>query len=196
MSAPIVIETIKRVRSILDEEGLSDTGLERIAERMRWLVAHGDEVVAPESIEENSHSRRGLKPIYIDDSGLILTHGVVVPEQPTPVHSHGTWGVVGVYRGRDRYQVWRRHDDGTGAGPADVRLARELVLGPGDVIVIPPPPQDIHVQQGHGGETAYEFVLFGENVLGHLPHLVFDPARGYADEVHPRSPRSSAGTAE
>jgi len=55
--------------------------------------------------------------------------------------------------------------------------------------VIPPPPQDIHLQQGYDGETAHEFVLFGENVLGRLPHLVFDLQRGYAEEVHPRSPR-------
>jgi hypothetical protein len=56
-------------------------------------------------------------------------------------------------------------------------------------IVIPPPPQDIHLQQGYDGETAPEFVLLGENVLGRLPHLVFDSQRGYAEEVYPRLPR-------
>ena len=55
--------------------------------------------------------------------------------------------------------------------------------------MIPPPPQDIHLQQGYDGETAPEFVLLGENVLGRLPHLVFDSQRGYAEEVYPRLPR-------
>jgi predicted metal-dependent enzyme (double-stranded beta helix superfamily) len=82
-----------------------------------------------------------LRPIYIDDGRLVLAHGIVVPEQPTPIHSHGTWGIVGVYRGQDRYQIWHR-SDGNGAGPADVQLVRELILVPGDTIVIPPPPQD------------------------------------------------------
>ena len=56
MTASIVIESIKQIRSILDEEGPSDTGLERIADRIRWLVAHSDEVVAAESTEHHSQT--------------------------------------------------------------------------------------------------------------------------------------------
>jgi predicted metal-dependent enzyme (double-stranded beta helix superfamily) len=186
MSTPIVVQVIKQIRSILDEVGPSDEGLQRVTEKVRWLVAHSDEIVEPTSAHGNGHERPGLKPVYIDDSGLTLADGIVVPEHPTPVHSHGTWGVVGVYRGRDRYQVWRRKDGGRGAGPADVELVEELVLGPGDVIAIPPPPQDIHAQQGYQGETAREFVLFGENVLGRLPQLIFDPDRGRAAEARSR----------
>jgi predicted metal-dependent enzyme (double-stranded beta helix superfamily) len=182
-TAPIVIATMRRIKAILSKEGLSDAGLTHIAESMRSLVARCDEVLPPENAKGNEN-QQGLKPIYIDDSGLILTYGIVVPERPTPIHSHGAWGVVGVYRGRDRYQVWRRNDDGYGPGPAEVQMVDEFVLEPGDVMVIPPPPQDIHVQQGYGGETAHEFVLFGENVLGRLPYLVFDPGSGYAIEAH------------
>ncbi len=135
---------MKQVRAILSEEGLSDAGLMLIVERMCSLVARCDEVLPAETAKENEP---GLKPIYINESGLLLAYGIVRPEQPTPIHSHGTWGVVGVYRGRDRYQIWRRHDEHDGPGPAEVRLVDELILGPGDAIVIPPPPHDIHVQQ-------------------------------------------------
>jgi hypothetical protein len=56
MSSPIVIESIKQIRSILDEEGPSDTGLERIADSIRWLVAHSDEVIAAENDEPQSQT--------------------------------------------------------------------------------------------------------------------------------------------
>jgi hypothetical protein len=49
---------------------------------------------------------------------------------------------------------------------------------------------NIHIQQGYNGETAHEFVPFGENVLERLPYLVFDPERGYAEEANPRPPRT------
>lgn len=77
---------------------------------------------------------RGLNLIYVDDSGLTLTWGIVVPEEPTPIHSHGTWGVVAVFRGRDRYQIWTRDDHSEGAGPAIVRFINERILETGDVI--------------------------------------------------------------
>ena len=91
-----------------------------------------------------------------------------------------------VFRGRDRYQIWTRDDHSEGIGPTIVRFTDEWILEAGDVVIFPPPPQDIHLQQGYEGETAYEFVLFGENVLGRLPQLVFDVEGRLATEVHPR----------
>ncbi|QNI36027.1 cupin domain-containing protein [Edaphobacter albus] len=185
MTVPIVLTTMKEIRTILNKEGPSVVGLERIADMMRLLLPHSEEILG-DHLRESVRPERGLNPIYVESGGITLTWGIVVPEEPTPVHSHGTWGVVAVIRGRDRYQRWRREDDGEGAGPAEVRLLEEQVLTVGDVMVLPPPPQDIHLQQGHKGETAYEFVLFGEDFLGRLPYLVFDPENGFATEIYPR----------
>ncbi len=90
-----------------------------------------------------------------------------------------------MYRGRDIYQQWQRLDAGTGAGKAQVALLEERVLEPGDVAIVPPPPQDIHAQQGFVGEVAYELVLFGTNPAGKR-RLYFDPARGIAYTSQPR----------
>lgn len=185
MTVPIVLDTMKKIRTILNEEGQTVIGLERIADTMRLLLPHSEEILG-DQLRGRARPERGLYPIYADDSGIILTWGIVVPEEPTPIHSHGTWGVVAVIRGRDRYQVWRREDEGEGAGAATVRLLEEHVLTSGDVMVLPPPPQDIHLQQGYEGETAYEFVLFGQNFLGRLPYLVFDPENSSATEVYSR----------
>lgn len=173
---------IQQVKTILDEEGANEAGLDRIADTMRWLVERSDDVVAPESPEGNIHNQRQARPLYTDETGLTLVQATFGPEQITPIHSHGAWGVIGVYGGRDRYQIWRRNDEGDGAGSAEVELVEERILDRGDVVVLPPPPQDIHAQQGFEGETAYEFVLFGQNVM-ELPRLYFDPASKQAEEV-------------
>ncbi|HVB65355.1 MAG TPA: hypothetical protein VNE17_11535, partial [Nitrolancea sp.] len=57
-------------------------------------------------------------------------------------------------------------------------------LEPGEAVVLPAPPQDIHAQRGHDGQPTYEYVLFGANTMV-LPRLYFDPAQSTAQEVLP-----------
>ncbi|HEX3721804.1 MAG TPA: hypothetical protein VHV31_03385 [Nitrolancea sp.] len=183
MTATYTIETfVHEVKAILAEDGSSDSGLQRIAERMRVLARHPE--LAGEEPSGNIHTGSQSKPLYQDDCGLTLVRAMFGPEQMTPIHSHGSWGIVGVYEGRDQYQVWRRLDDGTGAGEAKVELVEERILEPGDAVVLPPPPQDIHAQRGHDGKPTFEYVLFGANTMV-LPRLYFDPNQETAQEVLP-----------
>ena len=179
-----VEQFIGDVKQILAEQSPENGGLERIAERMRELASSHAGDRTGDDVAGNVHTGRQSKPLYSDESGLTLVRARFGPEAMTPIHSHGSWGVIGVYRGRDRYQVWRRLDAGTGAGAVRVELVEERVMGPGDVAILPPPPQDIHAQQGIDGEAAYEFVLFGRNTMV-LPRLYFDPEQGTAREVLP-----------
>jgi len=172
------------VKTILDEAGSSEAGLQRIATRMETFVRDPDVLATHEDYAGNIHTGRQSAPLYNDDSGLTLVRARFGPEVMTPIHSHGSWGVIGVYKGSDRYQVWRRNDGGDSHGPADVEMIEERILAPGDVVVLPPPPQDIHAQQGHDGDAAYEFVLFGANTMV-LPRLYFDTETQSAREVTP-----------
>jgi predicted metal-dependent enzyme (double-stranded beta helix superfamily) len=189
-----VPEFIADVKTILADGGPTDSNLTRVAERMRELVKN-PEVANAEATSNVHDGGSGSGPVFHDGaSGLTLMRARFGPEAMTPIHNHGSWGVVGVYRGRDRYQVWRRKD-GAGAdarpgtfrpsaGPADVELVEERILEPGEAIVLPPPPQDIHAQQGHDGTTVHELVLFGANLRGR-PRLYFDPDAKTAVEVMP-----------
>lgn len=179
-----VTEFIGQVKQILARDGPSAHGLELIAERMRDLVKNPSVTRNAGEPAGNVHAGRQSTPLYTDESGLTLVRARFGPEAMTPIHNHGSWGIVGVYRGRDRYQIWRRLDDGTVAGQARIELVDELILGPGDVVIMPNPPQDLHAQQGYGGEAAYEFVLFGKNAMV-LPRLYFDPEQGTAREIAP-----------
>jgi predicted metal-dependent enzyme (double-stranded beta helix superfamily) len=182
---------IADVKEVLAENEPNDAMLERIAELMRALVHSPLVDRVHDELSGNIHTGRQARPLYTDESGLTLVRGRFEPDALTPVHNHGSWGIIGVYRGRDRYQIWRRLDDRQGPGPARVELIEERVLEPGDVAILPPPPQDIHAQQGLDGTPAYEFVLFGKNTMI-LPRLYFDPAQGTAVEVQLVPPSTSA----
>ncbi|MBA2775156.1 MAG: hypothetical protein H0U31_00335 [Chloroflexia bacterium] len=183
------------VRAILAEDGPNEQGIARLAERMRTLVRDPDILATHEDFASSvasgqssaglySDTGRKSLVVYTDDSGLTLVRSRFDPDEATPIHSHGTWGIVGLYAGRDRHQAWGRRDGGEGTGHAVVELIEERVLEPGDVVVIPHPPRDIHRQQGYGGESAYEFVLFGANAMV-IPRLIFDPENDRAREVIP-----------
>ncbi|HLI50175.1 MAG TPA: hypothetical protein VKU87_00180 [Thermomicrobiaceae bacterium] len=188
MSVTVSVETfIDNVKKILaedDPQRPSYETLERLSYEMRDFAANPDVSSNGEEPSGNIHTGSQSRPLYEDESGLILVRARFGPEAMTPIHSHGSWGVIGVYQGHDRYQVWRRLDEGTGDGEARVELIDERVMGPGDVAILPPPPQDIHAQQGENGETALEFVLFGANTMV-LPRLYFDPEQEIAREVTP-----------
>ena len=173
---------IADVKQVLAADGAGEEGLARIADLMRALVQSQVVERVHDDLAGNIHSGRQSGPLYTDESGLTLVRGRFGPEALTPIHNHGSWGIIGVYQGRDRYQIWQRLDDGHSPGQAQVELVEERVLEPGDVAILPPPPQDIHAQQGLDDAPAYEFVLFGKNTMV-LPRLYFDPAQGTAVEV-------------
>lgn len=191
MAIQVFIDDVKR---IIMNDGVEEAGMQRLAECMRQLVqepavrdAHAGVLAGAGTGSDAAgvyrDTGRRSEVLYTDDTGLTLVRSRFDPDEPTPVHSHSTWGVVGVYAGRDRHQTWKRLDPGTGAGYAELELLEEQVLVPGDVELIPHPPQDIHAQQGDG-EPAYELVLFGQNAMV-IPRLIFDPAQQHAREVIP-----------
>ena len=173
----IIAAFISDIKQILAADPEQGNDLTPIAERMRKLVA--DPIIRnwqEEPPTGNVHSGQQSRPLYQDESGLTLMHARFGPEAMTPIHNHNSWAIIGVYRGQDLYQKWRRIDAGNGAGKAQVELIEEYVLKPGDVAIVPAPPQDIHAQQGFANEAAYELVLFGSNPAGQ-PRLYFDPAQ-------------------
>jgi predicted metal-dependent enzyme (double-stranded beta helix superfamily) len=170
---------IRDVKQILVADPNEGDVLERIAERMQKLVADPSIRNWQEEPVGNIHIGQQPGPLYQDESGLTLMHARFGSETMTPIHNHNSWAIVSVYRGRDLYQKWRRSDSGNEAGNAQVELIEERVLEPGDVAIVPAPPQDIHAQQGFAGEAAYELVLFGTNPAG-KPRLYFDPVQGIA----------------
>jgi len=95
--------------------------------------------------------------LYFDSELTILLYHV--PKgQPIPPHDHGTWETVSVYRGRMRHVVYRRTDDGTKPGHAELRAIDDRVLERGDFAIVAP-PDDIH------GFTALDDDTYGITVV-------------------------------
>lgn len=61
-----------------------------------------------------------------------------LPGRGASPHSHGTWAVVVGVDGPETNTYWRRSDDGSRAGYAEIERAGEEVIGPGEIVAMLP----------------------------------------------------------
>ena len=95
-----------------------------------------------------------------DEIGYPLTIQNVTtkPGVLSPIHNHGTWGVVFQIRGEERHRFWRC------VNPLDKPLKIEPVgkhlLGPGEMLTFH--PDAIHQVETVGQEISLYFQLYGD----------------------------------
>lgn len=96
------------------------------------------------------------------DDSLAFSSLVVPPGAQTPVHDHLAWGIVGLYRGTQAEEVFRRRDDGSEEGVADLALAEAKRLAPGDLYELLS-ENDIHRVRTTSDVTSVSLHLLGNN---------------------------------
>ena len=104
-----------------------------------------------------------------------------LPGSPSPVHNHATWSLVALMgdesAGRERNRLWKRVDDRSRKGYAQLELAEEKLLYPGDIIGFT--PNAIHsVEQEVAPDSwfpSFTFNIYGET--NYPNRFEYDPDR-------------------
>ena len=182
-SAYSIEQFMADARAAVAADGVTEGCLQAIGERLRRLS--GTEQLLSNSELTSMHGSESTATVLQSEGaeGLTLVLAKFTDQAPTPVHDHGAWAVACVVQGRDHYYAWERLDDGADPEKAEVRIASERELGPGDVTYWLDPPHDIHSQQGIGGPV-WELILFGKNTMIRPRHY-FDPQTGNVREALP-----------
>jgi predicted metal-dependent enzyme (double-stranded beta helix superfamily) len=94
-----------------------------------------------------------------EDESLALFSLVVDPGQSTPVHDHLRWGLIGLYRGRQRERFYRRVDD-----RGRLVLVQERECSRGDIYELIPPEGDIHSITTISDEPSISIHLLGGDI--------------------------------
>lgn len=95
------------------------------------------------------------------------------PGQGTPIHDHTVWGLVGVLRGAERNQAYRRDADGR-----LVKEGGETLLRQGEVVAVSPALGDIHaVRNAFDDQPSISIHVYGGNI-GAVRRSTFSPADG------------------
>ncbi|RFB75590.1 cysteine dioxygenase family protein [Methylovirgula sp. 4M-Z18] len=117
-----------------------------IAPLMRRLLDSDRSFLQPAHFRSNpEHYERNA--IHISDDGNLSLFALVwLPGQWTPVHDHGSWGVVGIVQGLLEERSYMAAD-GEITRDTGIRLRRGgvILLNPGSVTSFVPNPDHIHM---------------------------------------------------
>ncbi len=164
-----------------------------IAPLMHELLAHADSFLAPQHLraDPDHYARNAI--FVAPDHSLSLYALVWTPGQWTPVHDHGSWGVVGVLRGMLEERSYLPKSVRTGSHGSEESAVREcdtgielqrggvILLGPGSVTSFVPNPDHIHLSGvGTDRPQAVSLHLYGRNMNSF--HL-YDVAAGTRRKV-------------
>jgi 3-mercaptopropionate dioxygenase len=173
---------------VADVAGAADR-VTAIAPLMRDLAAESDGFLAAEHFRSDpDHYARNA--IHIAPSGNLSLFALVWrPGQWTPVHDHGSWGVVGIVRG---VLEERSYMSATGEITADhdISLKRGgvVLLNPGSVSSFVPNPDHIHMTGVPGeSEACVSLHLYGRNMNSFHIYDVTAGTRRMIDVPHNES---------
>ncbi|MFF5289655.1 hypothetical protein [Paractinoplanes globisporus] len=149
----------------------------RIAARLSALLA-GDYRI-PAELTRPSPEHHLNYPLHIAaDNSWCMVAVVWSPGQRTPVHSHETWGVAGIYAGAEHeFRYVKPAADGTGR---PLTPAGEQVWRAGQVTVCCTTDDDVHAVESVGGEATVGIHVYGGNI-GTIRRRSYDPATGAVD---------------
>ena len=158
------------VRATQDEHQVTKL----VAERLSALLASSYRL--PEDVTRPSSERHLTYPLHIaPDDSWSLACVVWSPGQRTPVHSHETWGVAGIYSGAERelrYLKPAATESGTALTPAGEQEWR-----PGQVTVCCTTDDDVHAVTAVGDVPTVGIHVYGGNI-GTISRRSYDPATG------------------
>ena len=135
--------------------------LDRGADLLRQLVAQNDWLPAALSAPDPRRYQQYL--LHCDSAERFsIVSFVWAPGQRTPIHDHTVWGLVGLLRGVELEQRYKRDQHGrlVEAGPPQR-------LSAGQVSVLSPRLGDIHqVSNGSADDVSISIHVYGANIGG------------------------------
>lgn len=160
-----------------------------IAPLMRCLLDSDKSFLQPNHFLSNpEHYQRNA--IHISPDGNLSLFALVwLPGQWTPVHDHGSWGVVGIVQGLLEERSYMAID-GEITGDTGIRLRRGgvIMLNPGSVTSFVPNPDHIHMTGvSEGLETCVSLHLYGRNMDSFHTYDVAAGTRHLIDVPHQES---------
>ena len=129
--------------------------LPQIRRRVRQLVLNSY-WLRTQRPDPDSKTGTALLTLY-DEIGYPLTVQTVTACAGviTPIHNHGTWGVVALLEGQERHTLWRRMTH-----PDRLEKTGQQTLQAGEIISFQ--PEAIHQVETLGPTPSFTFQLYGD----------------------------------
>jgi predicted metal-dependent enzyme (double-stranded beta helix superfamily) len=168
-----VADSIERIKKIIDEDGVSRDSLGRVQGELAALAEKSEFWFVPEFLEPRSPALTTFYLIHKDPaSGIALYLNIMSPGEKTPIHNHTTWACIASVDGIETNYLFKRVDDASVPGYAEVIETGERQVAPGAGIGIL--PNDIHAVSNLGDTVVRHLHLYGRDVELLTERLMFD----------------------
>jgi predicted metal-dependent enzyme (double-stranded beta helix superfamily) len=160
---------LTEVEDILEAAVDDETRVRKILPLVRKLLT-SSEWLQLEYIDPNRDRGWSVLTLY-DEPEYPLTVQMVAwsPGMVSPIHNHGTWGIVALLNGQEKNTLWQSNTQG-------IDLIGEIAINPGDIIGFL--PDTIHQITAIGEEPTISFNIYGET--DGSSRWEFDPVTGQA----------------
>lgn len=177
---------IADAHAVISRYGDAAERVTMIAPLMRQLLDGDKRFLSPDHFRSNpEHYERNA--IHLSADGDLSLYALVwLPGQWTPVHDHGSWGVVGIVQGLLEERAYMALD-GEITADTGIRLRRGgvILLNPGSVTSFVPNPDHIHTTGvAVGRETCVSLHLYGRNMTSFHVYDVAGGTRRLIDVPH------------
>jgi len=99
------------------------------------------------------------------EAAFTLFASVTAPDAPTPIHDHGSWGMVGLFRGVEEEIRFDRVPPAEGQAWSGLVETSRATVHQGEVVVVGPPPADVHRVVNLGRESSVGIHLFRHDLV-------------------------------
>lgn len=139
-------------------------GPEAVKGLLEEFLADGADWLAPQYLRRPPDQPWVLSPLYrAPDRRCSMLVAVFGPGQLAPVHDHGSWAVIGIYRGREQETWFRPADDGSTPGRVRLDEDRSFVNETGTAHVVP--DATIHTVEALDGVDAVSIHVYGTDIV-------------------------------
>ncbi len=159
-----------------DQERLFDRGSSYLERLINDPEAVPEEYRLP-AVSLGRSANHGTFLIHHGTNGLLITSVVWGPGDHAGPHDHRTWGLIGVMENSITETRFRRHDDRSRDGFAQLERDRVNEVRPGDVSLLIPGVDEIHQMDNFNDRPTAEIHVYGNDLRG-LERSSFDLEAG------------------
>lgn len=169
-------ELVGDLRQITSETDDHREIIRRASPLAQKAAANSDAWLKDEYFSCNEAQGFGVHLLHEEPSHDLAVFAVAwLPDRGTPPHDHGTWAVVVGIDGDETNINWKRLDDGSVPGRAQIEEFHRVEAGRGDVMAFL--PRDIHTVWNNTGRKTLSLHIYGRHI-NHTDRSQFDPEAG------------------